>query len=109
MRNLVLLVSVAAAIAATGPAQALQYITGHVTQLEPSYMPNKITLQMDAGNAACPAGKWLVWTTGVNASPNTQDVYGTMLAALLSSKPVDFVINDNDASCNGQFFHIKAR
>jgi hypothetical protein len=29
-----------------------------------------------------------------------------MLSALLAGKRVDFVINDNDATCTGQYFHI---
>lgn len=93
------------------PAAAFQTITGHITQLEPTYMPGTITLQMDAGNTACPAGKWLSWVNGASAIPgaqNSQVVYATMLAALLSRKTVDFVIDDNDTACNGKFFHIHA-
>ena len=84
------------------PAQALQALTGHITVLESTYMPGSISLQLDEGNAACPAGKWLRWTNAASA----EATYSTMLAALLANKKVNFYIEDNDASCTGRFFHI---
>jgi hypothetical protein len=99
---------------ATTPASAIQYIAGRITQLEPTYMPDRIGLQMDSTNRAahpnCVAGNWLWWTNGSAAggTQNSQAVYATMLAALLSRKKVDFVVDDNDPGCNGRFFHIYA-
>jgi hypothetical protein len=84
------------------PVHALQPITGHITVLESTYMPSSISLQLDAGNTACPAGKWLRWTN----TASVEATYSTMLAALLANKKVNFYINDNDTSCTGQFFHI---
>jgi hypothetical protein len=91
-------------VASVAQAHALQYITGHITVLEPTYLPDKIALQMDVGNTACPPGKWLSWVQ--TRTRDTQSVYATMLSALLAGKKVDFVINDNDVTCEGQFFHI---
>ena len=84
------------------PAQALQFLSGHITVLESTYMPNEITLQLDVGNTACPAGTWLHW----DKKPSVEATYSTMLAALLANKKVNFVINDDDKACKGQFFHI---
>ena len=111
IRGLPLLTGLLALTFFAMPAVALQYITGHITQLEPTYMPDKIALQMDVGNTACPAGKWLWWVNGAAAATGAQDsqsVYATMLAALLSRKSVDFVIDDGDTTCNGKFFHLHA-
>jgi hypothetical protein len=102
---LAVLGAVLTCLAPISPACALQYISGHITQLEPTYLPDQIAVQIDAGNTACPAGKWLWWALGPTHK-DTQSVYATMLAALLAGKRVDFVINDNDATCAGQFFHI---
>jgi hypothetical protein len=89
---------------AAAPAHAIQYITGHVTLLEPTYMPGK---QMDVGNAASPAGTWLMWDKP--AAEYVQAAYATALAALMAGKVINFVINDNDTSCKGQFLHISPR
>jgi hypothetical protein len=96
----------AVSVTSLSQAHALQYITGRITQLEPTYMPERIALQMDAGNAACPAGTWLQWVQLPTQHRDTHSVYATMLSALIAGKRVDFVINDNDATCTGQFFHI---
>jgi hypothetical protein len=89
----------------SSPAEALQYLTGHITVLESTYMPTSISLQLDSGNTACPAGKWLKWTN----AQSVQATYSTMLSALLSGRQVDFVIDDNDTTCTGRFFHITAK
>lgn len=86
------------------PAQALEYINGHVTMLEPTYMPGKFALQLDAGPARCKAGTWLYWEKP--APENVRAVYAAALAALISGKKVNFVVNQNDPSCQGQFFHL---
>jgi len=108
MKHVFLASAVVAVLAFFQPAFALQYISGHITQLEPTYMPDGIALTMDVGNTACPAGKWLWWANGGAAGghQSSQAVYATMLAALLSGKKVDFIINDDDAGCKGQFFHL---
>jgi len=95
---------VAATIAlfvSSSQAHALQYITGHVTLLEPTYLPDMISFQMDAGNAACPAGQFVFWRGGA-----TEAVYTTLLSALLANKTINFVIEDDDTSCTGRFVHI---
>jgi hypothetical protein len=105
-RAIFMLAAIAVSVGSIKSALALQYISGHITQLEPTYMPDQIALQMDTGNAACPAGTWLWWKVGSTTHKDTQSVYATMLSALLAGKRVDFVINDNDGTCVGQFFHV---
>ena len=94
--------SAALAMLNANPAHALQELVGHITVLESTYMPTSISLQLDGGNTACPAGKWLRWTNAAS----TEATYSTMLAALLANKIVRFYIDDNDVSCTGRFFHI---
>jgi hypothetical protein len=108
MKALYRLTALVASLMVGQQALAIQYITGHITQLEPTYMPGRIMMQMDTGNAACPAGAWLQWNNGGQAGGalGSQAVYATMLAALLAGKVVDFIINDDDHNCVGQFFHL---
>ncbi|NJO12883.1 MAG: hypothetical protein HC872_04800 [Gammaproteobacteria bacterium] len=101
-RSLLLALTATLGMLHTLPAHALQAITGHITVLESTYMPGSISLQLDTGNAACPAGKWLRWTNPASA----EATYSTMLAALLANKKVNFYIDDNDANCVGRFFHL---
>ena len=53
-------------------AQALDVITGHVTTVEPTYLPGKVDFAMDAGDPAnpaiCPAGTWLWWANATQAT-----------------------------------------
>ena len=83
---------------------AVEYITGKVTIVEASYLPNSVYAQMDAGNSACPAGTWLKWE---KSAESNKGAYVTLLAAFLNNSTVNFVINDGDTSCTGQFLHIR--
>jgi hypothetical protein len=91
------------------PAQASEvitgvYITGRVTLLEPTYMPQRFQLQMDDGASLCPAGTWLVWE---KPSPDlVKAVYATALTALLYENHITFEIKPNDNTCRGQSFKI---
>ena len=88
----------------TNTSFAVEYITGKVVLIEATYLPGLITFQLDTGNTACPAGTWLSWQ-----KPDTENnlaVYSTLLAALANGKSINFVINDGDISCRGQFLHI---
>jgi hypothetical protein len=103
-------VACAVALASAGTpafAQNLVYITGRVTTLEPTYMPNRISLQMDAGSPACPRGKWLSWEAGTAGAPHIQAVYATLMAALLDTRNVTFVVYDSDVNCVGRYLHLR--
>lgn len=89
---------------AAAPASALQILTGKVKDIEVSYMPGQVRFRLSEGNAACPAGKQLIWT---NSNPeNNKAVYAALAAALSSGKSVSFYIDDNDESCIGKFFYM---
>jgi hypothetical protein len=85
------------------PSFALEYITGRVTLVEPTYLPGLVTLIMDTGNASCPAGTFLRWQ---KSNENNKSAYASLLAALVTRSPINFVINDGDTTCTGQFLHI---
>jgi hypothetical protein len=82
---------------------ALEYIRGKVVILEPTYLPGTITFQLDNGNATCPKGRWLKWA---KTEENNKAVYATLMAALASGKSINFIINDNDTQCKGQYLHL---
>lgn len=67
-------------------------------------MPAKVTLQMSAGNSACPAGTWLVWQNADAA--NNRAVLAMLLTAVASKQNINFVINTGDTTCKGQYIHL---
>lgn len=83
---------------------ALEQMTGHVTVLEPSYLPGSIAFMLDAGSVSCPAGRWFWWSSS-DVSMN-KAVYATLMTALITNKKVNFFVNDGDTTCKGQHLHI---
>lgn len=83
------------------PAHALQVFDGHITVLESTYMPARISFTMDV-DTACLAGQWLFWSD----TASSQATYSTMLAALLANKKVRVHFEDTDTTCTVKFFHI---
>lgn len=67
-------------------------------------MPNRIQIQMDVGNNACPAGSWLIWQN--SNLENNKSIYALLLAALSSGKKINFITEDNDKTCMGKFIYI---
>ena len=84
-------------------AHALERITGKVIIVEPTYLPEAITFQMDAGSRTCPKGKWLKWKKNTE---NNKLVYSTLMTALISGHQINFYVNDNDTNCSGQYLHL---
>lgn len=58
MKRQILFGAVMATLSST--SSALEWITGNVLVVEPTYLPNVVSFQLDAGNVACPVGRWLV-------------------------------------------------
>lgn len=87
----------------TGSADALQMFTGKVREIEATYMPDVIQFYLTEGNAACPAGKTLVWR---KSQDNNKAVYAALLSAWAGNKNIRFYIEDNDASCVGKFIYV---
>jgi hypothetical protein len=83
--------------------------TAHVTRLEVSYMPNRISFQIDqAAGSQCPAGTFLIWNAqGADEAQqiaNANAVYSTLLTAMMSGKPV--TLYGNNSGCVVTFAHI---
>jgi hypothetical protein len=93
----------AMALLTCGSAHAVESILGKIKTLEASYMPNTIQFTLDAGSAACPANKWLVWKSV--DKDNNKAVYATLLAALTTGKSVRFHYADGDTNCVGTYIH----
>jgi hypothetical protein len=85
LKKLVLTAGIALAAPLSANADVL--VTGHVTQLEASYLPNAAGFFMDAGYSGCPAGTYLQWR-GPNNDGNPEVVpYGfDMLTAAVTHK-----------------------
>jgi hypothetical protein len=89
-------------------AQALDVITGHVTIVEPTYLPGKVDFMMDAGDptnpAICPAGTWLWWANANN--DNNAAVYAMVITAVTTGQKIQFFINAGDTTCTGVYIHL---
>ena len=83
---------------------ALEEIVGKITYLEPTYMPDSINLNLDAGNETCPAGQTIIWDK--KNTENHQAVYATLLAGFIGGNTIRIYINDKDFTCHGQYIHI---
>jgi hypothetical protein len=99
-----LICAAALALLACGSAQALEIITGKVTVVEGSYMPNSVYFVLDTGTTACPAGKWLLWKNADKDS--NKAVFAGLLAAANTGKSVRFHYADGDTNCLGSFIHF---
>lgn len=85
-------------------AYAYQTIEGHVTLLEPTYLPTTVAFSMDAGSSVCPAGGWLRWSK--SSTDNNKAAYATLLSAFTTGKRIRFYINDGDTNCMGVAMHL---
>ncbi len=84
-------------------ASALQIITGKVTQIEATYMPNQIPFLLSEGNTTCPAGKPVYWAKD---QENTKAIYAMLMSAFVSGKRVTLIMDDNDTTCAGKFIYM---
>jgi len=114
MRFLKLISATAVAVATTVPSYALNclatsncvVVVGHVTLLEPTYMPTQFDFQLDNGYSTCPAGSWIFWSTGPTGTATPEAAYASMLSALLSGDKVDVYFTSGDTTCTGEFIHF---
>jgi hypothetical protein len=74
------------AAAAPLSANVNVFVTGHVTELEASYLPNAVGFFMDAGYSGCPAGTYLQWRGPNNdGNPNVVPFGFDMLTAAVAN------------------------
>lgn len=84
-------------------ASAFEIITGKVTNIEATYMPDTVRFYLTGGSASCAAGRVLVWK---RTADNNKAVYAGVLSALSNEKNVILYVNDGDTSCTGQFIYF---
>jgi hypothetical protein len=106
MKRIFLPIAVMLVSSATQVAFALTEVVGHVTQIEATYMPSKVTFQLDAGSSSCPAGNsWLQWAN--TNGDSVKSVYALILSAVVSGNAIDIFLNDGDITCTVQFIHLR--
>ena len=98
-----------AVIAVTAPlsASADVYVTGFVTKLEASYLPNAAGFFLNAGYNGCPAGSYLQWR-GPNNDGNPAVVpYGfdMLTSAVSTDTPVAVSFS---SGCTIHFLYLLA-
>jgi len=84
-------------------AHAAEVVTARVTLVEPTYMPNVVSFQIDKPFPSCPLGSWLTWNKGPD---NNRAVYAALLSAMSSGKRITLYINSGDTTCTGQYLHV---
>ncbi|WP_422135467.1 hypothetical protein [Endozoicomonas sp. ALD040] len=84
-------------------AESTFNIVGKVTAVEASYLPGKVTFQMETGHSVCPSSKWLKWEKN---DESNKIVYSTLMTALVSDKSIRLYINEGDDACSGRFIHL---
>lgn len=104
MKTIPLILSIAALVATSG-AHAFQTLEGHITTVEPTYMPATVQFSMDSGSSLCPVGAWLKWSK-TNNIDNNKAVYATLVSAFISGKRIRLYINDGDSNCYGVAMHL---
>lgn len=108
MRNLMFVIPVLLMFS-PGVADASDWaVDAHVIRVEPSYIPDKVTLQIDTNAGSCPAGTWIQWVargTDLQAkAANTQAVLAAAMTALAAGKRLALI--GNNAGCSLDFVHL---
>ena len=105
------LTSVAGAITFTfaSPAAAHDWgVTGQVTMIEPTYIPNHIVFKTDVAAGSCPAGALLTWfAQGADVASkvaNTQAILAVLLTAKSTGAKV--MLFGFNSGCSVQFMHL---
>jgi hypothetical protein len=95
-------IAFAAVALAVAPASwALETAQAHVTIVETTYIPTKITFQVDTGTPSCPAGTWLTW---INSNvDNVKSAFALLIAASNAASRIQYFINNGDSTCQVQF------
>lgn len=83
-------------------------VEAKVTLVQPTYMPNEASFQIDTSIGACPAGTWMRWpakgSTEASKISNANSVYSTLMTAFVSGKTVRvYGVNDR---CTIEFIHM---
>ena len=91
------------------PATASDWaLDAHVIRVEPSYIPEKVNIQIDTSAGSCPAGSWIQWIArGADQQAkiaNAQAVLATAMTALAAGRRVTLV--GNNAGCSLDFIHL---
>lgn len=75
-------------------------VIAHVTQVEPSYVPNNLVFAIDKNAGSCAVGPWLFFN-GVSASNNLPEnvkaMYVGLLAAMMSGNAIE--VYGNNSGC----------
>ena len=98
----------ALAILLTAPlsANADVSVTGFVTKLEASYLPNAAGFFLDAGYDGCPAGSYLQWRGPNNdGNPNVVPAgFDMLIAAVVNDAPVEVAFS---SGCTIHYLYLQ--
>lgn len=82
-------------------------VFAHVTEIEPSYVPNNLVFAVDQPAGACPSGPWLFFNgnpASNNLPENIKAVYAEVTTALATGNLVE--VSGDDAGCLVTSVHL---
>ncbi|MBF0433515.1 MAG: hypothetical protein HQK83_19715 [Fibrobacteria bacterium] len=84
-------------------------ISAYITVIEPTYMPGKITFQVDEQmSESCPEGSWLTWqgkgATAEDRADNAKSIMQVLLSAHTTHTQIRLFGNNN--GCTIDFIHL---
>lgn len=109
LRGLVAALVAAPAILTSTAAQALDFaVVVHVTSVEVTYMPGRITFLVDGAAGSCSVGTWLQWVSSGSDSTllaaQAQAVLSLLMTAKVSGQTV--AIYGNNTGCTVTNLHL---
>ena len=108
MKHLIGIVIVFVATTATNSFAYDWQVDTTIRLVQPTYMPNIVSFQVNDSAGACSQGAWLRWEargdTEAEKHANSNAVYSTLLAAFMAKKTVRiYGVNEN---CRVDFLHL---
>ena len=92
------LICLVASLLPTTSFATVHDVFAHVTEIEPSYVPNNLPFAIDQALGACPAGPWLFFngnSPSNNLPENVKAIYAELTVALVTGNQVEVTGDDN--------------
>jgi hypothetical protein len=87
-------------IGQSAQAQVVYLPNSRITFLEATYMPTRIVFQLSAGDAVCPAGKFITWAS--SNPENVKAVFALLLQASTNGQTI-YAVYDPTTVYTGPF------
>lgn len=108
MKNIISLIIFLITLVSTNALAYDWQVETTVRLVQPTYMPNVVSFQLNDSAGECNSGAWMSWnakgSTEMEKHSNANAVYSTLMAALISGKKVS--VYGNNSNCVVDFIHM---